>query len=726
MTAPHPFVAIRSRDQWRRVAHTNTDLPARGEGVQLARRQLAIEASAEAVDASPAPAVMDPWCRLYRISPRTGEILMWRNPDSRHTVPVSLLGSTASAAGEFNWADADAGPLQSPRGIAVDADGRLFVSEQGRDRILVWDLRDRRFIQGIHPGAGSAPREMAADGFDIYVLTARGVGITGIARQFQLLPGALAGRRFDRITVCDGRILVLENAGREDARIVPWWRPEDAKSIPFASDVHWLNPHRLVVADSVSDMLTTWSVEPLTERFLLTADGVLRVKHYDHRGLVVTADGGVGYFSAKGYRRAVAVKPRYKTRGRVVCFALDSGQYQNQWGVVYVDACIPAGCDVRLRFVSDDEISDFRRLSRPAAENDDQLIDPLPAADLSPAMPRDNAIVPFEDAADPGYRLFRRGPGDELVHDEYHDNERLVTYETPTHAGPGRFLWVIVELSGSGRATPLVSSLRVQTNGHTLLDHLPRLFRRDPGVASFLKRFLAMPESMLTGFDMAAFTRHVMLDPYGAREEWLPWLAGFVGLVFDQRFTPDTRRHLIAEAVSLFRVRGTVPGLTRFLEIVVQAPIIVVEKYKLRGHAARLEAEGPAPETSAVLGADYRLGDGRAGAASSNTAVDNDNYAHRFSVIIAASLSTDDMQMVQLVIATHRPAHTLFDVCTVDAGMRIGRGLYLQINSLLGQSGGFAPMHLDAGVLGRDGVLGIAKTASTASGGRLDQTARLG
>jgi len=212
-------------------------------------------------------------------------------------------------------------------------------------------------------------------------------------------------------------------------------------------------------------------------------------------------------------------------------------------------------------------------------------------------------------------------------------------------------------------------------------------------------------------------------------------------LAFDERFNPDTRRQLISEAAWLFRFRGTVQGLQRYIQIYADFPlgfgtvVQIIERFRFRGHAG-LEDPDTADDTNGtVLGVDYRLGSGVAGAEQGEFVETQDTepfgersdpYAHRFVVLIAANLSTDQFEVIDLIIRLNRPAHTAFEVCTVDAGMRISRGSYLQINSFVGQSAGFMPIHLDSGTLGRNGVLGTPKTASTSSGGQIGRNARLG
>jgi phage tail-like protein len=95
------------------------------------------------------------------------------------------------------------------------------------------------------------------------------------------------------------------------------------------------------------------------------------------------------------------------------------------------------------------------------------------------------------------------------------------------------------------------------------LEHLPAIHHEDP----FLGRFLLPFEQVFAGFEdlLSAIDRH--FAPALAEPDFLPWLATWVALVLDESWDDSQRRRLIAEAVELYRWRGTVYGLKRYLEI---------------------------------------------------------------------------------------------------------------------------------------------------------------
>ena len=734
MATAYPYAAIRSTDQWRRVAHDRTELLSNHSGITLRRRDAGPGEDPEACDEPHWPLAFDPWCRLYRLDSERGNINRWRwSADPARGVvergSVELLHTDTSLPGDFGWTLPERGIPCRPLGMAIDSSGRLFVAETDADKVHVFDLVDRRLLRTVLFPAGSRPAAMASAGDDVYAVVSYGVMEFTAFTDPRMMPesGSVAG--IQRLAAVEGEVVGLIDPGSEGARIVSLKHGLRTLDERFATDIAFLDSQHLVIARGCDRSFLQYRYLPHTWTSKPLLVNRLRAKGYDGRGIVATPDHRIGYFWSKGFRTALHGKPRYETRGKAVTFALDGAEFQNQWGIVYIDACIPEQCDVRIRFHTSDDLPEFNLLPRTPAHNDSGF-GVLPHDELSPSMPDQRGSDNF--AEQPAYRLYRRGDDDELAWSEATE-AGAVTSECPVHAPPGRYLWVMLELIGTGRRAPRIHALRAQTQGHSLISHLPALYSRNSDVSSFLRRYLAMPDSLQSYFDTAAFFRHVLLDPCSSPADMLPWLAGFVGLVLDERFDEGVRRRLVQEAVWLFRFRGTIKSLSRFLEIYIGVSVLIIEHYKVRGLGGALVGAEHPEDGNAVLGAGYRVGlalgqeESQVGGADSITEpLDQDRHAHRFTVLVPALLSSEQADVVDHIITTHRPAHTIFDVCTVEAGMRMGRGLHLDLTSIVGHSGGFMPLQVDASFLGRGSTVGFAGAASSASGGRVDIDARLG
>ena len=109
------------------------------------------------------------------------------------------------------------------------------------------------------------------------------------------------------------------------------------------------------------------------------------------------------------------------------------------------------------------------------------------------------------------------------------------------------------------------------------LGYLPRVFGGDP----FLGRFLLAFEAILSGLPGRPGLQQAVdgiadvLDPATTREEFLPWLAGWVGLTLRADWDVPTRRRFIREIVPLYRLRGTKEGLRRMLTLYTGQPVAI-------------------------------------------------------------------------------------------------------------------------------------------------------
>ncbi len=726
MPAPRPFSLVRTGDQWLRAAHDGTFLDVAGGVVELA---WALPETTDAPEAETPPEAaglaFDPWCRLFRAVPDEGRVerILWAASDplgaaARQPAPADVFEPLADVPmGDFR--QADAGPLREPRGVAVDEDGRLFVAESGAGRVLVFDLWSRRLLRAVH--VGGRPVDLGAKGGTVWIA----VGAAGLLRmeaKGEPRPVPLhAGVAADRVAVCPGgHLALLAGARTEAARVHFPGRPGDAFAVPRATDVEWETCDTLVVARFPGEDLLRFRVGPGTRTLLPP----FVARNYDGTGIVRTPDRRIAFWTGKTLRYAVGARLRYDGSGRVTTFRLDSGEYQTPWGRIFVDACIPKGTSVHVSSVTTDEAFEEAEMPRAAPRNVEAAT--LRRPDLSPPMPP-LPLLPAETEWRP---VHRRESGPEVAWARTDPGGGFVTYEAPVIADPGRYLWVRLELRGNTRLTPRVRAVRAERPAHDLLRRIPRTFSREPSEAAFLRRYLAIFDGLMSEMDVRAAHRRALLDPRSAPEEMLPWLASFVGLTLDGRWSAEARRTLVEEAVWLFRFRGTVPGLKRFLEIYLGYSVVLVEKFRVRGLGGAIVGEEGPVLSRAIIGAGFRVG-GALGEPEMHpvTGTADDafrTHAHRFSVIVPGILTEEQRAVVEHVMEVHRPAHTVFDVCTAGAGIRVGRGLHVGISSIVGRTAAWEPLQVGESALGRGAVVGRPLPGTRVGTGRLGSDSRSG
>jgi phage tail-like protein len=751
MSELRPFALLRTGDQWVRCSFEKTYLDFDAGIVELAWSTTTVDPGG-AAPAIGAGLAFDRECRLYHSIPDAGRVerILWKATDPLGPVtdqppPLNLLeGDSSDQVGDFTITD-HLSPLMRPRGLAVDLNDRLFVAESGSDQILIYDFWSERLLRKIRL-PHSHPTDLAAHENDVYVVLAATNQIVRLTSRSTPVPFALpAGCTTpSRIAIsCCGHTAVLEKAGTQDAHV--WFTDKGFPDLAaaWATDAEWESDSVIVIARRPGADFLRYEVSS-GEIVQLPS---LRGRGYDGLGIVATpellaAAGSpgtsscpahrIGYWTANGFRSAVLARLIYERSGRVTTYELDSGNYQTIWGRLFVDACVPPGAELRVAYTVLDETDDAPMLRVPPA-NVQQITITRP--DLSPPMPP-AALVP-EDVIQP---LHLRESGRELTWTQPSADDPFQTYEAPINAPPGRFLSVTVELHGNTRVSPKLKCIRAEHPSHDYLRRLPKTFSRDQRSASFLLRYLAMFEGFLGETEARGVDRDLLLDPRSAPDECIPWLASFVGLMLDERWasapTPrgqspnDARREFIREAVWLFRYRGTLAGLKRFIGIYTGVLVTIVEHYRMRGiGAAVLGDTGPA-FSSSIVGVGFRVGGavGTATPAPLEGTIEDAfrSHAHRFTVVIPAVLDEQQLDVVRNIIEVHRPAHTIFDVCTAGAGMRVGRGLLLALTSVIGPTGAFSSFQVGNSVLGRGAIIGRPQAGAVLGSGKLGENFAVG
>jgi phage tail-like protein len=726
------LLAVRGCDQWVRAAHAGTAVGRSGVGLHWTLPGPAAVPgvgglATAAVASPPEPGraarglAFDRFCRAYLAT--DGNVQRIRFGDAAHGVdyasvppPVPLFDpAEVPTSGVFTAVSPPAPPLDDPSGLGVDADDRLVIAERGARRLRFVDLWQRRVIREAatsRPGLPvRGPVGVAVDGRTVWVLTESPAALLRLTARGVIeevpLPELPAGAVPYRVAVLGDRpVLLVRSVDERTWLVAAGLAPRE---VGPAADLVAMG--ELVVVGPAAGRFAV--------RYAVVGDGwrpvdALDVTGYDGVGLAVSPAGRLVYTTSGGLRLGVGTRLRYTPEGRVVTFALDSGEAGARWGRLFVDACLPSGTDVRVAVrTSDDETP--AQIARTSA--DPALCEPY-RPDLSPALPPPTLDLPAEQVDG---RLYPRADHPTPWW-RYRADDRVLTLEGYPDVPPGRYAWVTLRLIGTTAATPVVRELRIEAQTHTLLRRLPAVYADADGTG-FLHRYLALFDGLLHDLDRRSAHRELLVDPVGAPEEALDWLASFVGLLLDGRWPVADRRQLVAEAAWLYRYRGTVLALRRYLQLYLHVTPVLLEHYRLRGLGGALLGD---ESSRSVLGLGLRVGGefGQAGTAEPPADAVR-RHAHRFTVLVPRSLSAEERSVVELILERERPAHTGYELCTVDAGLRVGVGDHLAVSTIVGRTGGFTPLVLDHAVLGRTATLGRAAPGPVVEASRVG-TSRAG
>jgi len=100
-------------------------------------------------------------------------------------------------------------------------------------------------------------------------------------------------------------------------------------------------------------------------------------------------------------------------------------------------------------------------------------------------------------------------------------------------------------------------------NPHPIGVALPAVFQED----DFSQRFASAFDDVLAPVVATLDNTPAYLDPGLTPADFLEWLAGWVGAVLDENWPLERQRTFVAQAVELYRWRGTVKGLSALVAL---------------------------------------------------------------------------------------------------------------------------------------------------------------
>jgi phage tail-like protein len=285
---------------------------------------------------------------------------------------------------------------------------------------------------------------------------------------------------------------------------------------------------------------------------------------------------------------------------------------------------------------------------------------------------------------------------------------------------PGRYLWLRLQLGGDAIATPAIQEARVYYPRTSSLQYLPATYSEDLESSDFLDRFLSIFDTMRDKISRQITDIASYFDPAATpigqspQQDFLAWLASWLGLTVDRHWPTERRRQLVRQAHLLYKLRGTPEGLKRHIQLYTGIEPQIIEHFKLRRwlflDSARLGEQsalwGKTIMNRLQLDENSQIGSFQL--LDSGDPLRDPFYkdAHQFTVLVPLSGQSSPLQQqtLQRIIEMAKPAHTQGYLQIVQPRFRIGTQSLIGIDTVIGRY----PDQVIAGEaeLGYDTVLG--------------------
>lgn len=108
---------------------------------------------------------------------------------------------------------------------------------------------------------------------------------------------------------------------------------------------------------------------------------------------------------------------------------------------------------------------------------------------------------------------------------------------------------------------------------HPIGMRLPGLYADD----DFTQRFVSAFDTVLASIFLTLDCLPAYFDPRLAPEDFLDWLADWVGLTVDESWTLERRRDVVSHAVELHSWRGTRRGLAKHLRLITGGEVEITD-----------------------------------------------------------------------------------------------------------------------------------------------------
>ena len=278
-------------------------------------------------------------------------------------------------------------------------------------------------------------------------------------------------------------------------------------------------------------------------------------------------------------------------------------------------------------------------------------------------------------------------------------------------SGAGQFLSILIELHSDGFETAVIESLRVHYPRESYLEYLPPLYSADEPMRVFLERFLSIFQTEWDEFERRIEESEAFFDAEAVPEGVaMTYLASWLGLELEGSWKGEENRQLLKAVPGIYPRRGTVGALRDYVgvylanfsgltpEQVAGTPFpAIVEGFQERQYLLLSQAGGSTLGTAKPLwsaGVVKRLQlevFSRSDEVELVSTGDPEhdfflNFAHRFRLYAPAAWvrTAEQEQMLRRAIEAELPAHVAYELCLVEAGLRVGIQSTVGLDTIVG------------------------------------------
>jgi len=414
-------------------------------------------------------------------------------------------------------------------------------------------------------------------------------------------------------------------------------------------------------------------------------------------------------------------RPRYLSAAKATLTkTLDSGLPETTWHRVYLEGCIPKGCQLVLYAKAYN--TEEQRATTPFIRQSDwhwcqHRSDQAFGQGLVDAKPNESGLFEL---------LLQRNKG-------------------PVRRLNGRYCQLRLVLESNGHTSPAIHALKVYYPRFSYQEaYFPEFMHQEMAVdlsldgqaangADFRERLLASVEGVLTPLEGKIANTEILLSPEHTPAENLPWLAELFGQTLPAHWPVTRKRRWLKESGQLQRCRGTLAGIQLALDIVTdggvkRGEVVVVENFRLRRTMATIIGLnmddkdhpltlGTGISGNSLVGKSLILSDGDAKeflalfapdvATKQEQAIVEgffDDHAHQVTVLLHGSTRAQQNSIDEM-LAEQMPAHLQYKIHDTDYPFVLGLSPLLSVDTYLEKQADSRAVILNDTSLGREGVL---------------------